>query len=226
VDEMWKQAQEHLASNRRDEAKEEMRAILKDHPNYIQSTMSLVELLIGQGGHNVAEAIGVLDKGLSVYPDNTSLLVLKGAALQAGGKFNEAMDAFDAVLELVPAAPAPLLGKAQVCTVQGRHDEALALSDRVAASVVPILALAYTNKSMVYVKTGQFGEALEWAGKALSLDPRQGQALVAKGTALACTGRFSEAIKAYDAVGPQDPARSIAMQNRELAQAELEKTRR
>lgn len=104
---------------------------------------------------------------------------------------------FESVLKAAPNAIPALLGKAQVCTLQNRNEEALALSDRVIANLSPLLALAYTNKSLVYLKEQKFTETLENTGKVLAILPNAGQALVARGVALASLGKFQDAIKAY-----------------------------
>jgi len=96
----------------------------------------------------------------------------KAQKLQAEGKFSEAADAYNKVLEFAPAVAEVHLNKGVVLSAAGRDSEALQCFDK-AIELKPELAGAHFNRANIYKSSGQPKVAAAAYKDALKLDPSQ-----------------------------------------------------
>jgi tetratricopeptide (TPR) repeat protein len=159
------------------------------------------ELLLHKAAQPAAE---VFAKGSGAYPGSARLLAGLGAALYAGGSYEEAALRLCAASDLKPADPAPylLLGK-----MEKASPAPLSCSEEKLSRFVqeqPENALANYYYAMVLWKRQRGSEnpaALPQAEalleKAVSLDPKLGEAYVQIGILYSARGAFDQAIQAH-----------------------------
>jgi tetratricopeptide (TPR) repeat protein len=123
---------------------------------------------------------------------------------EARERYEEAITACDRVIELDPDFPgqeARLL-KAGILSELGRYNESLVAYDEAISSVpadlVLLTAIFMADKSSVLIKMSEYEEALTTINAALEIDPTNPIAWKNKGEALNYTGRYEEAVSAYD----------------------------
>ena len=96
----------------------------------------------------------------------------KAQKLQSEGKYSEAADAYNKVLEFAPNIAEVHLNKGVVLSAAGRDSEALQCFDK-AIELKPELAGAHFNKANIYKSSGQAKSAAKSYRDALNLDPTQ-----------------------------------------------------
>jgi len=94
----------------------------------------------------------------------------KAQKLQSEGKFSEAADAYDKVLEHAPTVAEVYLNKGVVLSAAGRDSEALKCFDK-AIELKPELAGAHFNKANIYKSANQAKNAAAAYKEALKIDP-------------------------------------------------------
>jgi tetratricopeptide (TPR) repeat protein len=128
----------------------------------------------------------------------------KGIALDDQGRSQEALEAYDKVLEIDPQFKRSWNNKGYALTNLGRYQEAIEALDK-ALEIDPQYELAWNNKGRALDKLGRSQEALEAYDKALEIDPQSIEARYNKGLALDKLGRYQEALEAYDKALEIDP---------------------
>ena len=96
-------------------------------------------------------------------------LFYQGSDLHGEGRLDEALDRFEQCLAIDADYADAILGKAMIMSARERHDEAIALAQRL-VELDPEDVLAYTNLSMFHQKAGRIEEAEEAGAKARTLD--------------------------------------------------------
>jgi tetratricopeptide (TPR) repeat protein len=176
-----------------------------------------------------AEAVGQLEKALSVDGANLPARVRLAEALLDAGELERSRRAFEPLRAEASAEPAALVGLARIAATEGRHAEAIAYYER-AIALFPELGAAYYGLARSYRAIGRSdaaSRALEqharfgarWpriddpmleAVSNLRDDPR---AMLARGTSLAEKGDLAGAIAAHEAALAADPSLAQAHAN-------------
>ena len=165
-------------------------------PNYFEWG---TELLLHRADR---PAVEVFAKGSAAHPDSARLLAGMGAALSAGGSYEEAAKRLCQASDLHPADSAPylFLGKIEKAAPVSLPcaEEALARfaknqPDNASANYYYAIAMWKRERGAGKV-TREVDGLLE---KAVSLDPKMGEAYLQIGTVRAARGEFASAIGAY-----------------------------
>ncbi len=177
----------------------------KDFNRYSESLEAFnraTELIPIEGSKNFL-ALAWEGKALALVGMGNSLKDM-GRREEARERYEDAIKACDKAIDLDPKFTGleARLTKAGVLSELDRHNESLAAYDEAISSVpadlVVLTATFMADKSDVLVKMGKYGEALTTINASLQIDPTSPIAWKNKGDALNGTGRYDDAISAYD----------------------------
>ena len=153
---------------RRKEAIASLRRALALNPGSLEASDNLAELLREEGERR--EAIAICEKALEIDPRRASTYFTLGKALFDLRNLPGAVDNYRRALELSPHDSAVQLALAATLRVQGQANAALAQVEAVLRrEPAGVEALALLGE--LRADRGQFAEALDLFGRALSLDP-------------------------------------------------------
>jgi tetratricopeptide (TPR) repeat protein len=150
--------------------------------------------------------------------DDSSItdLLDKGNSLFTEGRYEEAIQYYDKVLEIEPNDVYVLYNKGNAFYSLGNYTEAIQYFDK-ALEIEPRLVEALTNKGLALADLGKYQEAIQYVDKALEIEPRMVEALTNKGAALAKLGKYQEAIQYFDKALEIDPNYIGALNNKGAA---------
>jgi len=131
---------------------------------------------------NYSDALKLYDLALREEPDNTSVLVDKGATLQNMGKLKLAIRSYDKVLDIAPEHLDALLNKGAALHSDQKYLEAIECYD-VALKVDKKCAMALAYKGLSLGEMGKLQDAIKYFKKALSVDKHNDLANISKDTA-------------------------------------------
>jgi len=121
-------------------------------------------------------------------------------------------------------APVPMaeiaLNKGVDFGAQGLWEQAIEQFDK-AIALDPSLAMAYVNRSLVYINLGEHQRAIQDTDKAIELDPSIAIAYVNRSAAYLNLGQYQRAIQDADKAIELDPSIAIAYVNRSGAYSNL-----
>jgi Flp pilus assembly protein TadD len=120
---LYAEARAAAEDGRRDEAKRLYREMLGRHPAHVGARNNLALLLDAEGNHQ--GALAELDRALEIAPENSTLLVNRGALLGATGRFAAAERDLKKVLRIEPAHAEALFNLGVVMTKKGLWGEAV-----------------------------------------------------------------------------------------------------
>ncbi|HET7086043.1 MAG TPA: tetratricopeptide repeat protein [Rhizomicrobium sp.] len=174
-----------------------------DHPlsNYL-----LGALRIRQG--RSAEALAPLEAAYRAKPDNISVLLHLGNALQDAQRFEEAVTHYDRALELKPDFSDALNNRGNALAAQGKTDAALASFDAALAIDAGDAGIWY-NRGDLLRRSGRYQEAIACFDRALKIRPDHADAWSHKGTTLVELRQPALGLACLDravALQPGDPA--------------------
>ena len=183
--------------------------ILRAAPGDVRAGHLLGMIRYQQGRYQEAlELIGRALKGSLPQP-----LSDYGLVLQALGRLDEALAAFDRALLLAPQNPDTLSRRGNVLFAMGRHDAALA-SYLAALDLRPKHVDALNNCGVVLNRLRRFPEALASFDRALAENPGHAEAWNNRGNALRALHRGEEALLSYDRAIRCRPRYADAWNNR------------
>jgi len=148
-----------------------------------------------------------------------------GAALAAGSRKAEAMEQFQAALEINPGSAETHFNLAAVLAMQSKTDEAIQ-SYQTALELKPDYAEANNNLGILLVGRGRTAEAIRCFEQALTDQPDYAEADNNLGIALATSGRLNDAVKSFHKAVGASPgyvdahlnlANALALQGRTAA---------
>jgi len=131
---------------------------------------------------NYSDALKLYDLALREEPDNTSVLVDKGATLQNMGKLKLAIRSYDKVLDIAPEHLDALLNKGAALHSDQKYLEAIECYD-IALKVDKKCAMALAYKGLSLGEMGKLQDAIKYFKKALSVDKHNDLANISKDTA-------------------------------------------
>ena len=155
-------------------------------------------------------------------PTDAAAHYIRGTALAALGRKEEALSAFDKAIELDPRHAPGHNNKGTALAALGRLEEALVAYGK-AIELDPSLAAAHNNRGFALAALGRLEEALVAYDKAIRYEPRHLKALINRGIALAALGRKEEAIESYNRAIEFDATLAAAHYNKGNALASLER---
>ncbi len=132
------------------------------------------------------------------------VLVLRGKAYAALGRFDEAGRSFSEARTLDPASPLPLAGEVPILLAAGQTDLAAERARR-AVELAPQNATAYNARASVAHATGNLADALRDYERAIALQPALLDARVARAGLLLDLGRTTEAGADLDKLADDAP---------------------
>jgi protein O-GlcNAc transferase len=156
----------------------QLQAARPGHPlvNYL-----LGALRIRQG--RSAEAMEPLEAAHRAKPDNVSVLLHMGNALQDLKRFEEAVARYDSALTLKPDFADALNNRGNALGALSQFDAALASFDA-ALAIAAHDAGTWYNRGSLLQKMGRYEDAIACFDRALAIDPNHAVALSNKGSAL------------------------------------------
>ncbi len=158
-DKEYEEAVRLLADGQIEDAIEQLKNIIERHPNYTNALTSLGVAMIHSLGENkeegsvVEEAFDYLNRAMASNPEDPVPVFNKAVCLRDLGRLDDAVAAFDRVLEIEERFALAILHKAEIRYEQERYEEAVDLA-RLAAIRDPA-----TTQTMSWVK-----DAMEKAG--------------------------------------------------------------
>ena len=144
----------------------------------------------------------------------------KGAALDALGRHEEAINCFDKALAIDPRDAYAWNNKGNTLAYLHRHEEAIRCFDKALAND-PRFAFAWHNKGITLDALGRYEEAVRCYDNVLVIDPQHPNAWSNKSAALKELGRHQEALDASDKALAIDPHNPNAWYGKALSEDEL-----
>ncbi len=114
-------------------ARDTILRVLKQTPNSVELHELAALALRREAGAAKAQALEIIERGLSLDPLSPSLLIAKGRQLRGMERYDEALEAYARVRELAPASPSGYNGAALIYGERGPYVEAVRWYARTAA---------------------------------------------------------------------------------------------
>lgn len=149
-------------------------------------------------------------------------LLMRGKALIAQKKYDEALPLFERAAQLAPTSADAWGYLGPILNELGRTNEAIAACDR-ALVLDDKQAWVWGNKGRVLDKLGYHQEALVAYDRALALDPNDAIAWYNKGCTLHELGLFQDAVAFYDRALALDPEDADVWNNKGYALLQLQR---
>ncbi|HEY9645310.1 MAG TPA: tetratricopeptide repeat protein, partial [Chroococcidiopsis sp.] len=169
-------------------------------------------LLFEQGDH--AAAIASYEQALALKPDDADATYQRALALDALGRYREALAGFDRAIALQPKAAqiwcdrghAQIRGARQYKAAIASYDRAIALD--------PDLAEAWSGRGFALGLLGKFDAAVKSCQRAVDLEPDAARILSNMGAVLSLAKRNTEALGYFDRAIALEPEFNKTWNNR------------
>ena len=132
-----------------------------------------------------------------------------GASLMQEGKFFEAIEYFDKILEVEPNDSIALGNKGAALTQLNKYEEALLIYDN-ALQIDPANINILNNKAATLFNLGKIDESLQTLDNILEIEPSNVNVLILKGKVLSETKRHGEAFSIFKKALEIDPTNEDA----------------
>ncbi|MGQ0376977.1 MAG: tetratricopeptide repeat protein [Nitrososphaerota archaeon] len=132
-----------------------------------------------------------------------------GLSLMQEGKFVQAIEYFDKILEIEPTDSIALGNKGAALTQLNKHEEALLIYDR-ALQVDPTNTNILNNKAATLFNLRKIDESLQTLDKILEIEPNNVNVIILKGKVLSEAQRYSEAFSIFKKALEIDPTNEDA----------------
>ncbi|MDR2095250.1 MAG: tetratricopeptide repeat protein [Treponema sp.] len=143
--------------------------------------------------HERDKAYNIFRKGLTLDINNPMLHFNYGRALEANGRFGDAIREYQAALRSKPGWLEPLNNLGIVYFKQGHHNKAISTFTRILGSD-PCNAEAHNNMGVVLADQGRTKEAVQNYRQALEADPKYTKAVINLERVLEDSGDFADAV--------------------------------
>jgi len=186
-----------------DEAERDLVEAERLAPKDVEWRYARASLELARG--NATNALDVIERALgAAKTPSASAYDLKGRALMALGRTDDAFAAYTAAIESDPSLCGPRLNRAEIFVVRKEYDRALADVDR-ALALGPQTAEAHQNRAQVLRRMGRRDEAHAALDRALAMKPELRLAMESKARWCCEDERFPEALAATDAILRLEP---------------------
>ena len=189
-----KHALQHHQAGRLQLAEHIYKSILKDDPDNPDANHLLGVLAYQVGKHDIAAQL--ISKAILKDASQAPYLNNLGLALQAQGKLEEALLAYQEATTIKPDYTDAHNNRGIVLQAQGRLEEALAAHQQVVA-IKPDFAGGHNNRGIVLQAQGKLEEAMAAYQQAIAINPDFADAHNNRGNALQAQTRIEEALAAY-----------------------------
>ncbi len=165
-------------------------------------------------------AVDAYDKAIQLKPDMVEAYNNRGNAMQALGRYKEAIVDYDEALRLEPRDADAYNNRGGARCVLGRHEEAIADCDE-ALRLKPSMAAAHNNRGNAKHDLGRREEAIADYDEAIRLKPDYADAYNNRGVVKSTLGRYKEAIADYNEALRLKPDHAGAYKNRGITHLHL-----
>jgi len=187
------QADQNYRLGRLADAEKFCRLVLSQQPDNA-AALSRLGVLAMQAGR--PEAAQILQRALSLSPNDANTHNNLGVVLQARGQIEQAIGCFQNAIRIDPTSPQGLTNLGNLLVNTGRIDEALdALNRAIAAS--PTVAELHNNLGVALQAKGRVNDAIAAHRKAIALRNNFPEAFFNLGNALISAGQLSYAEEAF-----------------------------
>jgi tetratricopeptide (TPR) repeat protein len=147
--------------------------------------------------------------------DTTDVVFLNSKAeiLKVQGRLQDALDAYDAVINAHPQDAVAQNGRAEVLKAQGRLHEALGAYETV-INAHPQDVVAQTGRAEVLKAQGRLQDAIDAYDAVVKAHPQNAVAQNGRAEVLKAQGKLQVALDAYDAVIKAHPQNAVAQNGR------------
>lgn len=185
------------AYNRRDwaEAERLCRMVLDTDPEFF-AALNLLGIIAAQSGHP-ADAADLLGRAAAVEPQNPGALFNYGNILRDIGRLDEALAAFDRVLELRNDIPEAHAARGLTLHLLGRYDEAIRSDDH-AIRLRQDFVEAHFHRALSLRAAGDLTGAVAAYDRVVALRSDHGAAWNNRAVALQQLGKFAESVESCD----------------------------
>lgn len=162
---------------------------------------------------NLNEAVSLLDKSLTITPDQPVAYNNRGNVLLDLMRLDEAIASYDAALAIAPHYVEAYLNRGSALQRLQQLDEAMASYDK-ALTLTPDSVIAHNNRGNILLDMHRLDAALASYDQALSINPRYTEAHINRGNVLREMQRFDEALACFDQALAITPDSALAHNNR------------
>ena len=177
--------------------------------------------------HQLAEALGWMDKALAINPHYATVYSNRGLALQRLGRLDEALASYDQALVLAPQDSSVLAdahyNRGIALQALQRLDEACA-SFIQAVALKPSLGSVYVGLGHALLEAGHAEDAIRLYDQAIAAQAADAQTHNNRGAALHSLDRWADALHSYTQALAMQPGYAEAYFNQGLALQQLERT--
>jgi tetratricopeptide (TPR) repeat protein len=152
-------------------------------------------------------------EALSLNPDDPFAANQVAHAMLKNGAINEALTAYDQVIEQFPRDVVAKNGRAETLRSLGKYSEALTAYDQVIEQF-PENVVAKSGRAETLRSLGKYSEALTAYDQVIEQFPWDVFARAGRAETLRSLGKYSEALTAYDQVIEQFPENRVAKNGR------------
>lgn len=167
-------------------------------------------------GRRFDEAVSMLDKAISTYPDDARLFAARGLMKRYMGEAAGALADFNSAVLLNPKSDELYILRGMAHYSSGDRDKAMADFDK-AISLNPWAFEAYNARGVVYMERTEPDPAIKDFNKAIAINPRNASVYYNRGAAYASKGDSEKAIADFGMAIKLDPRQLSAYSNRASA---------
>ena len=182
---------------------------------FTEETEILFIVSFFQKNGNLEEALKAVTTGIKQFPYSVDLYIFKITLLIEQGQNDDVVLTYiDRALDLVPNSPRVLLLKAEVLANSENFTEAESILDFIVTYADKNeLEQIYLLKAFIYDNQEQFDDMFDALKDALSINPRNAEALTQMWLAVAYSERYEDSIEVHEAILDEDPYSFQAWQN-------------
>ncbi len=159
-----------------------------------------------------SESIAAFRRAYDASPADAQPMVALVRSYLLAGKASEAMDFLRSVIQASPTNARALLLLGELHAA-GRDDAAAAQIFQQVIGLQPQQAASYVSLANLHVRAGRLSEAEQVLAQGLERAPGNFELLLARAGILEVSGRFDEAISAYEALHKDHPGSDVAVNN-------------
>ena len=187
------------------------RRVLEMAPSHPHALHYAGVLAHQQGRSN--EAIGLIERSISLEPDRADYYNNLGIVLQSTGRLDDAIVAYEHAIDIDPSHANAYSNLGVLLRATGKSSEAEA-AYRTAIQLNPNHIDAYTNLGVLLGGLQRTEEAAECYCRVITLRPKHREARRLLALAHCTLGEFSEAVHIFDEWLEEEPADPIALHMR------------
>ena len=161
-------------------------------------------------------SMSLCNHALDVTENNDTILVVRGAAYERLGDYDQAMLDYERALAINPDNPTAYNDRGVVYHKQGNYRESILDYNRV-IEIDPEFVHVYYNRGLAYEALRNPGNAIENFSKAIAMNREHEQAYDHRGAAYEKIGNHRQAIEDFNKVIETDPGYAGAYANRGAA---------